>query len=109
MLEKWSLMVIVGKKCAGQHRLVVSDFKVFAHSQPKKRFASQTKVCKQRNLANQMKFSNVFETLIQKNKTSEETLDERWNVLKSKLIQFLQNILERNRRGGGMPMSRNLS
>ena len=39
-----NVKVIVGEKCATQHRLVVGDFKVCTHAHPKKRFVPYTKV-----------------------------------------------------------------
>ena len=45
---------------------MVGDFEAPTHSYPQKKIAPRPKVWKQRNLANQMKLSNVLEALIQR-------------------------------------------
>ena len=68
-----NVQVIVGEECVAQHRLVVVDLKVLTHSHLKRTFVPRTMILKLRDLANLILFSTVFKTLIQENKTSEET------------------------------------
>ena len=85
-----NVKVIVGDECATQHRLVVNDFKVCTHSQPK-RFVPRTKVWKLRDFGNQVEFCNFFNALIQGNETG-KTLDERWKYLKNNLINATKQV-----------------
>ena len=71
-----NVKVIVGEECATQHRLVVSDFKVYTHAHSKRRFVPRTKVWKLKNFRNQVEFYNFFNALVQGNETG-KTLDER--------------------------------
>ena len=86
-----NVKVIVGEKCATQHRLVVGDFKVCTHAHLKRRFVPRTKVWKLEDFGNQIKFSNFFNALIQGNETG-ETLDERWKYLKNNLIKVTKQV-----------------
>ena len=86
-----NVKVIVGEKCATQHRLVVGDFKVYTHAHPNRRFVSCTKVWKLRDFGNQVEFSNFFNASIQRNETG-KTLDERWKYLKNNLINAIKQV-----------------
>ena len=83
--------VIVGEKCATQHRLVVGDFKVCTHAHPKRRFVLRIKAWKLKDFGNQVEFSNFFNALIQGNETG-KTLDERWKYLKNNLINATKQV-----------------
>ena len=86
-----NVKVIVGEECATQHRLVVGDFKICTHAQPKRRFVPRTKVWKLRDFGNQVDFSNFFNASIQGNETG-KTLDERWKYLKNNLINATKQV-----------------
>ena len=99
-LYRWSfrkqvsnIKVILGEKCASQHRLLVGDFRVSIPPQPKRKFVPCIKVWKLRDPEKQAELSEVFKAKTLDSELSQtSTVYERWTSLKDKLLQATKQV-----------------
>ena len=88
-----NIKVILGEKCASQHRLLVGDFRISILPQPKRKFVPRIKVWKLRDPEKQAELSEVFKAKAQDSGLSQtRTVDERWTSLKDKLLQATKQV-----------------